>query len=151
MRKEHEPLDELAASVMFTMRRAVQVFASHWADLVPELTPPQFSVLVALDARKGLDHSQLSRMVMIDIATLTPLVVRLEHRGYLRRETDPKNRRRKILHITSVGRKLVADARSRAREAELECLAPLDAVARAQLLELLRAVTYSSRSVTILR
>lgn len=146
MQAGHEPPHELATSVMFVMRRAVQLFAGYWADLVPELTPPQYSVLAALDAEDGLDQSQLGRLVMIDTATLTPLIVRLEQRGYLRRDIDPQNRRRKVLQITGGGRELVAAAQPRAREAELACLAPLDPDARAQMLKLLQEVT-DGRSV----
>jgi MarR family transcriptional regulator, temperature-dependent positive regulator of motility len=55
----------------------------------------------------GADQSRISALTSIDVATLTPVLVRLEQRGLITRKVDPNNKRRKMLFLTDDGRGLV--------------------------------------------
>lgn len=88
---------------MHLLRRALQSYSAKWQEAVGDVTPPQFAVLLTVRDRPGIDQSRLGEATSIDLATLAPLVHRLELRGLLVREVDPANRRRKLLTLTAEG------------------------------------------------
>ena len=69
--------------------------------------------------------------------SLTNVIDSLEEAGLVRRETDPRNRRAILLHLTERGSALRDDMRSARRSAAEELLAPLAAEDRRELARLL--------------
>lgn len=86
------------------LRRALQRYTRAWQNAVPNLSAPQFAVLLAICKIKGLNQSRLSEITAIDPATLAELLARLEKKGILRRIGDPRHARRNLLEITDTGR-----------------------------------------------
>ncbi|MFG2718809.1 MarR family transcriptional regulator [Streptomyces sp. NPDC048416] len=86
------------------LRRAGQAWSALWHQRVPELTSPQFAVLVVLFHHAELDQSALGSLASVDRSTLTVLVDRLEADGLLTKTADPANRRRRLIALTSRGR-----------------------------------------------
>lgn len=90
------------------------------------LTYTQYVAMMALWERDGITVSELGKRLYLDSATLTPLLKRLEARGYVRRTRSREDERAVIVTLTDEGRAL----RERARDVP-RCMAscmnlPLD-------------------------
>ena len=70
------------------------------------LTYPQYLVLSVLWQGDGLTMGALGRMVQLDSNTLTPLVKRLEARGFVARRRDPQDERQVRVTLTEAGQDL---------------------------------------------
>jgi len=90
-------------SLPYQLRRASQAWTALWLDRVPDLTNPQFAVLLLLGQRGPLDQSELSVLASVDRATLSVLLDRLQARGLVTKTIDPANRRRRIVELTDDG------------------------------------------------
>lgn len=69
-----------------------------------ELTSPQFAVLAALEDMDGCNQVGLSQIVGIDRTTIGGVIDRLEARGWVTREPDTNDARRKLVRLTDSGR-----------------------------------------------
>lgn len=121
------------------IRRANQMawalFREETAAL--DVTPVQFSLLVAVGDVPAIDATRLSELICIDHATVGNIVARLEARGLLTREADPLDRRIKRLRMTPEGESVIAAVCAvRARISE-RLLSPLSTTERATFLRLL--------------
>ena len=74
------------------------------------LTHPQYLVMLALWEHAPLSVRDLSRLLQLDPATLSPLLKRLEATGYLRRERNPRDERALAVDLTAEGRALRREA-----------------------------------------
>ena len=70
------------------------------------LTHPQYLVMLALWEHAPLSVRDLSRLLQLDPATLSPLLKRLEASGYVRRERNPLDERALAVDLTTEGRAL---------------------------------------------
>jgi len=70
------------------------------------LTHPKYLVMLALWESEPLSVKELSRLVQLEPATLSPLLKRLEARGLVRRERDPRDERALAVVLTPEGRAL---------------------------------------------
>ena len=68
------------------------------------LTHPQYLVMLALWEHAPVSGRELSRMLQLDPATLSPLLKRLEAAGLLRRERNPDNERALAVELTPEGK-----------------------------------------------
>lgn len=94
--------------LLMTLAKVVRnTLAQHLAELNPELSVLQYSVLRTLNHEGNLTLSELSRRFSLDPSTLVPSVDGLERHGLVRRERDPEDRRRLPLLITEEGRALL--------------------------------------------
>ncbi|WP_435241661.1 MarR family winged helix-turn-helix transcriptional regulator [Streptomyces cucumeris] len=99
----HRVPDSMRQSPLHLLRRALQRYTAQWQATVGDVTPPQFAVLTSVGEYPGISQIDLGEVTGIDVATLAPLVLRLEQRGLLNRDVDPANRRRRQLHLTPAG------------------------------------------------
>jgi DNA-binding MarR family transcriptional regulator len=113
-------------------QRTVALFMEETAGF--DVTPVQFAILHELLARPGEDQVTLASRVAFDAATSGSVIGRLEKRGWIRREPDTRDRRRKLLWITPEGE--VAALQER-------LMAPLNAQERGDLMVLLTKVVYN--------
>lgn len=91
-----------------------------------DITPVQFSILQALMEGSGCDQVTLAQRVAFDAATSGSVIARLEKKGWLRRELDADDRRRKLLWVTPEGERLVNQMADAAADAQKQLLAPLN-------------------------
>ncbi|HEX4472290.1 MAG TPA: MarR family transcriptional regulator [Nocardioides sp.] len=70
------------------------------------LTHPQYLVMLALWEHAPVSVRDLSTMLQLDPATLSPLLKRLESAGLLRRERNPHDERALAVELTAAGRVL---------------------------------------------
>ncbi len=74
------------------------------------LTHPQYLVMLALWEHGSLSVKDLSRLLLLDPGTLSPLLKRLEAAGLLRRERDLRDQRNLALVLTDKGLAMRAQA-----------------------------------------
>ena len=114
---------------------AVGIFTDDLAEF--EVTPVQFAILNALIDTPGEDQVTLAGRVAFDAATSGSVIGRLEARGWVRREVDQRDKRRKLLWVTPEGQALIERMLGRVRQVQARIVAPLDSQEQAQLCALL--------------
>lgn len=87
------------------LRRCHQVHHAVWTEEVGDvLTSPQYSVLHSLstareEGRGPLDQNALGQLAGLDRSTVAGVVARLEAQGWLRRERDHRDARRRVVEL----------------------------------------------------
>lgn len=116
------------------IRRAHQLAVAIFMDEIgpDEVTPVQFAILNALMDDPGEDQITLARRVAFDPATSGSVIGRLEVKGWVRREADPQDRRRKLLWATPEGIKVAAGMMRAVAKAQMRILEPLTEAERTQ-------------------
>jgi DNA-binding MarR family transcriptional regulator len=114
---------------------AVAIFMEETAEF--EVTPVQFAILSTLIEAPGEDQVTLARNVAFDAATFGSVIGRLEARGWVRREPDAADRRRKLLWVTKEGEQAAQRMKRAVGKAQARILGPLEEGEREQLLQLL--------------
>lgn len=107
-------------------------------DRASGLSPERLSLLSVLVFGGPCTASELARIEMVSRPAITRTLNALEAAGLVRREASPEDRRRRTVHATERGRKLVEQGRERRVRriaAELDALSPaqiesLDAASR---------------------
>jgi DNA-binding MarR family transcriptional regulator len=89
------------------------------------LTYSQYLVMLVLWERGSVGAGDLARCLYLDSGTLTPLLKRMEHGGFIRRRRDINDERRVIIDLTDHGIQL----RKAAMEVPLELARQFEASA----------------------
>lgn len=121
------------------IRRAHQLSVAIFMEEAAafEVTPVQFSIINALMDTPGVDQVTLAARVAFDAATSGSVIGRLEARGWIRRQVDPADKRRKLLWVTPAGEKAAIQMKKAVTRVQKRILSPLDAAEQALFLELL--------------
>jgi MarR family transcriptional regulator, transcriptional regulator for hemolysin len=88
-------------------RRYVHRFEERARAL--RLTLPQCRVLVQLSMREGVSQAELADLADLEPMTLVRVLDRMEADGWVKRCSDPSDRRARCLYLTPAGRPLVAE------------------------------------------
>ena len=125
------------------IRRAHQtsmaIFAQEMAQF--DVTAVQFAILQVLLDSPGADQVTVAQLVAFDAATSGSVIGRLEARGWLRKELDVQDKRRKLLWLTSEGRAAALKMKRPVQKVQDKLLAPLNAQERLHLMDLLARVS----------
>jgi DNA-binding MarR family transcriptional regulator len=78
-----------------------------------EASPTQLSALATIERDGPVTLGELAAMERVQPPTITAAVGRLERRGLVRRDVDPGDRRVARVEVTSQGRRLLEQSRSR--------------------------------------
>jgi DNA-binding MarR family transcriptional regulator len=89
----------------------------------------------------GADQITVAQTVALDAATSGSVIGRLEARGWLRREADAVDKRRKLLWLTAEGRKAANQMKRPVQKVQDLLLAPLNEAEQLQLVALLRKIS----------
>jgi DNA-binding MarR family transcriptional regulator len=114
---------------------AVAIFMEETGGF--DVTPVQFAILNALIEDPGEDQVTLAGKVAFDAATFGSVIGRLEAKGWVRREPDAVDRRRKLLWVTPEGEAAALQMKRAVGKAQSRIVAPLEAAERQQLVSLL--------------
>ena len=114
---------------------AVAIFMEETAGF--DVTPVQFAILNALMDDPGEDQITLSGRVAFDPATFGSVIGRLEAKGWVQRQADPADKRRKLLWTTAEGEKVALQMKRAVGKAQQRIVGPLGVAERVQLSELL--------------
>lgn len=107
------PADDIALTDQagHLIRRAHQLaVALFHENLGRDVTPVQYAVLRALEARPGIDQVTLAAEIALDTSTTAETAVRLERKGWIVRELLA--RRQRALYLTPEGQALLAGLRA---------------------------------------
>ncbi|MFG3441090.1 MarR family winged helix-turn-helix transcriptional regulator [Nonomuraea sp. NPDC047897] len=96
-----------------------------------------YALLAALEEFGPASQAALGRRTTIDRSDIVAAVNELAERNLVRREPDPDDKRRNIVTITTAGARHLAQLDRLLAEAQDEFLAPLSAVDRRRLVDLL--------------
>lgn len=123
VRRSNRPaieLDLLNERLGYFVRRAqVWIFQDFIGRLSSiDISPAQFSVLVVVDANRGLSQAELAATLGIERARLVRLLHRLEQRGLIQRLPSSADGRRHALRLTRDGQRVLARAKALSDEHE---------------------------------
>ena len=121
-------LDFPAAIAVSSLYRAANAVRNHLTNTVlreHELSWTGFVVLWVVWIFDGLETRHAAQSAAISKGTLTGVAKTLEARGWLRRETDPSDRRLVQLSLTEAGVALMEELYPRFNAAEAEVVARL--------------------------
>jgi DNA-binding MarR family transcriptional regulator len=123
----------------FLVRRLHQIHLALFAEecKVFGVTPVQYSILTVAAAQPGLDQAALANEVGVDRTTMADVLARLERRGLVRRTRVETDARRKLVHATAAGQRLLARMDGPAQRAHRRTVAALPPKQRAAFIELL--------------
>lgn len=104
------PLDE---QLCFSLYRASMEINRTYKPLLDALgmTYPQYLVLSALWEADGLSISAIGSRLSLEPSTITPLVKRLEHAGFVERQRSSNDERQVNVTLTKAGRAIRARTR----------------------------------------
>jgi MarR family transcriptional regulator, lower aerobic nicotinate degradation pathway regulator len=127
----------------YLIRRAHQTSMAIFAEELAgyEVTALQFAILQALLDEPGADQISIAQRVALDAATSGSVIMRLEERGWLRREASATDRRRKLLWLTAEGEKAALEMKKPARKVQQKLLASLDEAEKQQFLSMLKRIS----------
>lgn len=118
-----------------THQLSVAIFMEETSGF--DTTPVQFAILNALIDDPGEDQVTLAAKVAFDAATFGSVIGRLESRGWVRREPDAGDKRRKLLWVTPEGEKAAVQMKRAVARAQTRIVGPLAPEERDQLVALL--------------
>jgi DNA-binding MarR family transcriptional regulator len=138
----------LAAQVMqwfvcqpgFLLARINQIYVALHNEVSKGETPAQAEFLLLLASSEKPDQVSLARASGMDTSTTALVLTNLETRGLVVRESDPDDRRRSVLRLTSSGRRQVAVARDAFLETQSRLVDPLSRNGATELVRALRQI-----------
>ena len=121
------------------IRRAQQIAVAEFTRAAADhdVTPVQFAFMNAMMATPGVDQITLANRVAFDAATSGSVIGRLEAKGWVRREADVQDRRRKLLFVTPEGAAALTRMNAAVARAQQNMLAPLSAADQQTFMRLL--------------
>jgi DNA-binding MarR family transcriptional regulator len=105
-----------------------------------DVTAVQFAIVQTLLDSPGADQVTVAQRVALDAATSGSVIGRLEARGWLRRQSDTLDKRRKLLWLTDEGRQAALQMKKPVRNVQAALLAPLAPDEQKQLVQLLQKI-----------
>jgi len=95
-------------SFAFNLARAATAATNAMARrLAPyDITPVQWGVLAGLKDKDGVTPTDLMVELERDLPSTLRVIWKLEKKGFVRRESNPSDRRSYIVHLTQEGREL---------------------------------------------
>ena len=115
---------------------AVAIFMAETKKF--DITPVQYSALLAVELHTGIDQTTLVNMVALDRSTIGSVVGRLESKQWIKRTAGSDDRRTKLLTITPKGRKVLRDIDASVASAQRLILAPLRPAERPVFMSMLK-------------
>lgn len=111
MNKTVDPLN-LDAMVCFAVYATGHAFTRFYKPRLDALglTYPQYLVFLVLWEQDGLTVKALGERLFLDSGTITPLIKRLETKGFVQRRRDNEDERQVRIDLTEAGRGLRARA-----------------------------------------
>lgn len=133
-------LDALNGHLGYFVRRfQVSIFQDFIRTLGNlDISPAQYSVLVVINANRGLSQAELAATLGIERARLVRLLHRLQGRGLIQRLPCSADGRRHALQLTPRGRTLLARAKTLAARHERGLVEKLGAERHKMLLDTFR-------------
>lgn len=103
---------KLENQLCFPLYTASRLIVRSYTPLLNTLgiTYPQYLVLLVLWEHKKLTVTQITKLLLLDTSTLTPLLKRLEKTGYIWRKRSDTDERVVMVGLTESGENLSLEA-----------------------------------------
>ena len=120
------------------IRRAQQRHVALWMrEVSTDVTSVQYAVLLVLEQRPGVSQRELGDELDLDRSTIAELAARMVRNGLVERISDPQDKRRNTLFLTTTGRELLAELKPRVGNVERVLTQQLSATERDTLRQLI--------------
>ena len=125
MSAEANPQLRLENQLCFPLYSASNAVVRAYRPLLAalDLTYPQYLVMMVLWEEESISVGELGERLFLDSGTLTPLLKRLEGKGFVSRKRSSEDERVRIITVTGAGKALEEQAQAIPRE--LACLVGL--------------------------
>jgi DNA-binding MarR family transcriptional regulator len=124
MSKDNDRFLEMPGHVIRRLQQiSLALFMEQTKDF--EITPVQYSAIVAINNHPGMDQTALCNVIAFDRSTIGDVVGRLEKKKLIKRLNGSVDRRTKSLYITPSGRRLIRDIEPMVQSTQRLILAPL--------------------------
>jgi DNA-binding MarR family transcriptional regulator len=101
-----EDTTESYGKYISTIYRHMQILIA--AELAPfRIGSWQYIFLLAIAGKEKITQKALSEVLLIDKTTTAKAIAKLGAEGYVRRESDPEDKRYHLLYLTEAGRAVV--------------------------------------------
>ena len=104
-----------------------------------------FAVLSALETFGPISQAELGRRLDMDRSDVVAVLNRLEHDRHVRRDPDPRDRRRNTIHLMPRGQRRIDQLERRFDQIQDALLRPLSEAERGQLIHLLQRLLDQGR------
>ena len=115
---------------------AVAIFMAETSGF--EVTPVQYSALLAVRNHPGIDQTTLMQIIAFDRSTIGEVLGRLEAKHLVKRSVARSDRRARLLFITSSGRRLLSELTPRVNSVQKAIMAPLKPAERAYFMQIMK-------------
>ncbi|MDY0922848.1 MarR family transcriptional regulator [Leclercia sp. CFBP8987] len=129
---------ELRQEAFHLLRQLFQQHTAHWQQALPELTKPQYAVLRSIAEHPGIEQVALTEAAVSTKATLAEMLSRMESRGLVKRESDPADKRRRFVFLTTEGEALLGSCKPVGNDVDEAFLGRLSPEERHQFTDLVR-------------
>lgn len=136
---------------------SLQEFADQMAEIMPmmmreffkhqtskfyktRLTMPQFAVLDIINRSGRLKMSDLAGIMHVTTAAATGIIDRLFRDGYIKRETDPEDRRIVMVRLTAKGAAVINDAVEKRKKMTIKIFGMISQEEREEYLKILKHI-----------
>lgn len=134
-------LDMMAGHLIRRMhQRSTYLFQRMAQAEGQDITQVQYAALEAVLAHPGVDQAQVAQLIAYDRATIGGVIDRLDRKGLLRREINPRDRRARILHLTPEGQQVIETLRPAVALVQGDILDGLSEAERDEFLAAMRRV-----------
>lgn len=96
--------NQLCFSLYVCSKEIIRMYKPYLDNI--DLTYTQYITMMVLWEESKVNVKTLGERLFLDSGTLTPLLKKLENKGYIKRNRDIKDERNLIISITSKGKKL---------------------------------------------
>jgi DNA-binding MarR family transcriptional regulator len=142
MRKHKHPIYSRPGHLIRRLQQiAVAVFMNETKRF--DITPVQYSALLAVEMNPGIDQKTLVNMVALDRSTVGDVVARLENKKWIKRVVDHRSKR---LTIMAAGRKVLRSIDPAVDRVQGLILAPLSRSERAVFVDMLERLVELNNS-----
>jgi len=124
----------------FLLARVNQIYVALHNEVSHGETPAQAEFLLLLANNEKPDQASLARSAGMDTSTTTLVLDNLEARGLVARESDPDDRRRCVVSLTTAGRKQVGNTRAAFMETQSRLVSPLSQGSVGHFLQMLQQI-----------
>lgn len=150
-RRNRRRLPDFHTAPGHLFRRGRQLHDALWLIHVDStLTPLQYAVLTALELEPNIDQRTLGNRIALDKSTIGDLLARLSNRELIRRRSDDRDGRRRLLEVTEEGRDVLYRAAPKVAKVGEMMLSVLDDDEREELIRLMDKIVYSSAAQNLL-
>jgi len=103
---------KLGNQLCFPVYAASRLITREYQPFLDKLgiTYPQYLVLMILWEEDGMAVNDIAKKLILNTNTITPLLKRMEHQGFIKRKRSKQDERKVIVQLTAKGKALQEEA-----------------------------------------